>query len=70
MDSKGTMQVIKAQVPMAEMLTFPQTLNSITSARGSYHMEFSHYDEVPAHLSQKIVQQAQAEGRIKKDEEE
>jgi elongation factor G len=70
MDSKGTMQVIKAQVPMAEMLTFPQTLNSITSARGTYHMEFSHYDEVPAHLSQKIVQQAQAEGRIRKDEEE
>jgi elongation factor G len=70
MDSKGTMQVIKAQVPMAEMLTFPQTLNSITSARGTYHMEFSHYDEVPAHMSQKIVQQAQAEGRIKKDEEE
>src|SRR5262245_51141285 len=70
MDSKGTMQVIKAQVPMAEMLTYPQTLNSITSARGTYHMEFSHYDEVPVHLSQKIMQQAQAEGRIKKDEEE
>ncbi len=70
MDSKGTMQVIKGQVPMAEMLTFPQTLNSITSARGTYHMEFSHYDEVPTHLSQKIVQQAQAEGRVKKDEEE
>jgi len=70
MDSKGTMQVIKAQVPMSEMLTYPQTLNSITSARGTYHMEFSHYDEVPVHLSQKIIQQAQAEGRIKKDEEE
>lgn len=70
MDSKGSMQVIKAQVPMAEMLTYPQILNSITSARGSYHMEFSHYDEVPVHMAQKIVQQAQAEGRIKKDEEE
>jgi elongation factor G len=70
MDSKGTMQLIKAQVPMAEMLTYPQTLNSITSARGTYHMEFSHYDEIPVHLSQKIVQQAQAEGRVKKDEEE
>jgi elongation factor G len=70
MDSKGHNQVIKAQVPMAEMLTFPQTLNSITSARGAYHMEFSHYDELPVHLSQKIVQQAVAEGRVRKEEED
>lgn len=70
MDSRGQMQVIKAQVPMSEMLNFPQTLNSITAARGSYHMEFSHYDEVPAHLSQKIVQQAVAEGRVRREEEE
>ncbi len=70
MDSKGTNQIVKAIVPMAEMLTFPQSLNSITSARGSYSMEFSHYDEVPSHLSQKIVQQAVAEGRVRKEEEE
>jgi elongation factor G len=70
MDSRGALQVIKAVVPMAEMLDFPQKLNSITSARGSYHMEFSHYDEVPAHLAQKIIQQAQAEGRVRKEEEE
>jgi elongation factor G len=70
MDSKGTNQIVKAIVPMAEMLTFPQSLNSITSARGSYSMEFSHYDEVPAHLSQKIVQQAVADGRVRKEEEE
>jgi elongation factor G len=70
MDSKGTNQIVKAIVPMAEMLTFPQSLNSITSARGSYSMEFSHYDEVPTHLSQKIVQQAVAEGRVRKEEEE
>jgi len=70
MDSKGNMQVIKAQVPMAEMLTYPSTLNSITGARGSYHMELSHYDEVPVHLSQKIVQQAVADGRVRKEEEE
>jgi elongation factor G len=70
MDSKGNQQVIKGQAPMAEMLTFPQSLNSITSARGSYHMEFSHYDEVPMHLVQKIVQQAVAEGRVRKEEEE
>ena len=70
MDSKGMSQVVKAQVPMSEMLTYPQTLNSITGGRGSYHMEFSHYDEVPAHISQKIIQQAQADGRIRKDEDE
>ncbi len=70
MDSKGNMQVIKALVPMAEMLNYPSTLNSITAARGSYHMEFSHYDEVPVHLAQKIVQQAVAEGRVRKEEEE
>lgn len=70
MDSRGTQQLIKAQVPMSEMLNYPQTLNSITGGRGTYHMEFSHYDEVPTHISQKIVQQAQAEGRVRKDEEE
>lgn len=70
MDSKGSMQIIRAQVPMAEMLTYPSTLNSITGARGSYHMEFSHYDELPQHLSQKIIQQAVAEGRVRKEEEE
>lgn len=70
MDSKGIMQIVKAQVPMSEMLTYPQTLNSITAARGTYHMEFSHYDEVPSHLVTKIVQQSQLEGRIKKDEDE
>ncbi|MFN0122748.1 MAG: elongation factor G [Blastocatellia bacterium] len=70
MDSKGNNQVIKGQVPMSEMLDFPQKLNSVTSARGEYHMEFSHYDEVPAHLSQKIIQQAVDEGRVRKEEED
>jgi len=45
-------------------------LNSVTGARGTYHMEFARYDEVPAHLAQKVVQQAVAEGRVRKDEEE
>ncbi|MFN7926352.1 MAG: hypothetical protein U0Y68_00115 [Blastocatellia bacterium] len=70
MDSRGTQQVIKAQAPMSEMLNYPQTLNSITGGRGTYHMEFSHYDEVPTHIAQKIIQQAQAEGRVRKDEDE
>ena len=43
------MTIIKAQVPMSEMLTYEQHLTSATGGRGSYHMEYSHYDEVPAH---------------------
>src|SRR6266516_33325 len=70
MDTRGKDQVIKAQVPMAEMLNYQSTLNSITAARGSYHMQFSHYDPVPGQLSQKIVNQARAEGRIRGEEEE
>ena len=70
MDTRGKQQVIKAQVPMAEMLNYQSTLNSITAARGSYHMQFSHYDPVPGQLSQKIVNQARAEGRIRAAEEE
>jgi elongation factor G len=71
MDAKGAnQQVIKAVVPQSEMLTYQSTLNSITQARGSYHMEFSHYDEVPAHMASKIVAEARAAGRIKAEEED
>jgi elongation factor G len=70
MDTRGSQQVIKAQVPMSEMLNYQSTLNSITAARGSYHMQFDHYDQVPANLAQKIVEQARAEGRIRGGEEE
>jgi elongation factor G len=55
MDTRGAMTVIRAQVPMAEMLTYEQHLTSATGGRGSYHMEHSHYDEVPAHLQAKII---------------
>jgi elongation factor G len=70
MDSKGNQAVVKAQVPLSEMLSYQSTLNSITGARGSYTMELDHYDEVPAQLAQKIVQKAQEEGRIRVTEEE
>ncbi len=56
-DSKGKNQVIKAQVPMAEFLTYAPDLNSITGGRGIFTMEFSHYDEVPSQISQKIVEE-------------
>ena len=57
MDSKGKNQVINAQVPMSEFLTYAPDLNSITGGRGVFTMEFSHYDEVPAQISQKIVEE-------------
>jgi len=61
MESRGSMTIIRAQVPMAEMLTYEQHLTSATGGRGSYHMEYSHYDEVPAHLQTKIIATAKAE---------
>jgi elongation factor G len=61
MDSEGDGQVIKAQVPMAEMLTYGSTLRSITQGRGSFHMEYSHYEEVPRNLQEKIITEARKE---------
>jgi elongation factor G len=61
MDTRGITTIIKAQVPMSEMLTYEQHLTSATGGRGSYHMEYSHYDEVPAHLQTKIIAAAKAE---------
>ncbi len=69
MESKGKNHIIKAQVPMMEMLDFEPTLTSITGGRGSYFMEFSHYEPVPAHLQKKIVDEAVKEGRVKDEEE-
>jgi elongation factor G len=61
MDTRGATTIIKAQVPMSEMLTYEQHLTSATGGRGSYHMEYSHYDEVPSHLQSKIIATAKAE---------
>lgn len=57
MDSAGKNQVIKAQVPMSEFLTYAPDLRSMTGGRGMYTMEFSHYDEVPAQLTDKIIEE-------------
>ena len=65
MDMRGKQQIIKAQVPLSEMLDYQSKLNSVTQARGSYHMQFSHYDPLPGNLSAKVVEQARAEGRIR-----
>jgi elongation factor G len=61
MDTRGASTVIRAKVPMSEMLTYEQHLTSATGGRGSYHMEFSHYEEVPSHLHGRIIAAAKAE---------
>jgi elongation factor G len=54
-DAEADTQVVHARVPMSEMLTYGSTLRSITQGRGSFHMEFSHYEEVPRNLQEKII---------------
>jgi elongation factor G len=57
MDNAGKNQIIKAQVPMAEFLTYAPDLRSMTGGRGIYSMEFSHYDEVPTQIAEKIIEE-------------
>jgi len=61
MQPKGKMQVVSAQVPQSEMRRYSIDLRSITGGRGVFTMEFSHYDEVPEHIAQKIIEQAKKE---------
>jgi len=58
MDTKDGKQIIKATVPMSEMLDYAPALRSITQGRSSFVMEFSHYDEVPKQIQEKIIEQA------------
>ncbi len=64
MEDRGQNKVIKAQVPLAEILIYEPDLTSITSGRGSFTMEPSHYDEFPAQISEKVI------AATKKDKEE
>ncbi|HEY2830709.1 MAG TPA: elongation factor G [Thermoanaerobaculia bacterium] len=57
-NAEEDMQTVKARVPLAEMLTYGSTLRSITQGRGSFHMEYSHYEEVPKTLQEKIIAEA------------
>ncbi len=70
MEMRGRSTVIKAKVPLAEMLSYASDLTSKTGARGSYSMEFDHYDEVPAHLAEKIIEKAKAGATGEEEEEE
>ncbi|MEK6374357.1 MAG: elongation factor G [Acidobacteriota bacterium] len=54
-DAEGDSQTVRSRVPMSEMLTYGSTLRSITQGRGSFHMEMSHYEEVPRNLQEKII---------------
>jgi len=65
---KGHLQIITAQIPLAELQNYVADLNSITSGRGTYEMEFSHYDEVPGDATKKIIERRKA-GRKEEEEE-
>ena len=58
MEPHGGMTTIKAEVPMAEVLTYSQSLTSLTGGRGDYSMSFLRYEEVPSHIAQKLVEEA------------
>ncbi len=70
MEPKGGSTVIKAQVPLAEMLTYASDLTSMTQGRGTYGMEMSHYDIVPDFIAEKIVAAARAARAGTAEEEE
>jgi elongation factor G len=59
-ESMGEMHIIRAQVPLAEMLTYAPQLRSMTAGRGSFTLEFDHYEDVPAQLADKVVADAKA----------
>jgi elongation factor G len=70
MDNKGGNTVVKAEVPMSEMLTYGVDLTSMTQGRGSFNMEMHHYDTVPGQLQEKIIEKAKtARGDVKEEEE-
>ncbi len=70
MDTKGGTQIIKAQVPMSEMLNYQNDLTSMTQGRASFSMEFDHYDFVPALQADKIIAAARAAKTGEEEEEE
>src|SRR6266511_2774368 len=61
MEPSGGMTTIKAEIPMAEILTYSQALTSLTGGRGDYHMHFLRYEEVPSHIAQKLIAETKKE---------
>ncbi len=66
MEPKGSMTEVRAEVPMAEMLSYAPDLRSITGGQGDYSMEFARYEEVPSHLAQKVIARAREEAEAVK----
>ena len=60
MDAKGKRQIIRAKVPMAEILSYAPNLTSMTGGRGAFTTEFDHYEEVPTQMVQKIIEQSKS----------
>ncbi len=70
MDNKGGNTIVRAEVPMSEMLTYGVDLTAMTQGRGSFTMEMHHYDVVPGQLQEKIIEKAKAQrGEVKEEEE-
>src|SRR3989440_11972763 len=61
MEPAAGLTTIKAEVPLAEILTYSQALTSMTGGRGDYHMSFLRYEEVPTHVAQKIIEATKKE---------
>ncbi len=70
MDQKGTWSVVTAQAPLAELQRYATDLRSMTQGRGYFTMEFSHYDTVPSHIAQQIIDKAKKERAGEEAEEE
>ena len=70
MEVKENTQILRAMIPMAEMLTYQNDLTAKTQGRGSFTMEFDHYDYVPALQADKIIAAAKAAGVHVSDEDE
>jgi elongation factor G len=63
-EPRGHTQVIRARVPMSEILKYAPDLNAMTAGRGSFHVEFSHYEELPGHLVDKVVKEAKRQAEV------
>jgi elongation factor G len=64
MEPVGGLTTIKAEVPMAELLTYSQSLTSMTGGRGDYSMHFLRYEEVPPHVAQKVIDEVKKEREL------
>jgi elongation factor G len=64
MEKKANLQVIRAYVPLAEMFGYATTLRSLTQGRGTFVMQFDHYDVVPSNIAEQIIARSQGEYRL------